>query len=205
LNVSAYIQKLPNVAGDDIPSLDSHLVQAPMRLTTIGVDPETKQASLILMCSFTRRLGHKAQQNTGALSSLTFVTQLVDLVRSIFLLKDYQAENLNFLVKLEQGNSNVPDYTRNFNDYHSFWKSEISKKNGTYLYIMGLRSGPLRAPLMSAYFLGKFNSLFDLQLHATRSKLCRLPYISRGDSQQQLQPTGPKAFGSSKGSWKRHN
>ncbi len=42
MNVSAYIQKLPNVHGDDISALDAHLTQAPMRLTAMGVDPETK-------------------------------------------------------------------------------------------------------------------------------------------------------------------
>ena len=33
LNVYAYIQKLPNVTGDDIPELDAHLAQARMRMT----------------------------------------------------------------------------------------------------------------------------------------------------------------------------
>ena len=71
---------------------------------------------------------------------------------------------------------------------------------------MGLRSEPLRADLMSAYsYLGKFRSLSKLQSHAARSNLCRLPTISRVDSQRQLQPTGPKTSGSSKGSWKRQN
>ncbi len=32
LNVYAYIQKLPNVTGDDIPELDAHLAQARMRM-----------------------------------------------------------------------------------------------------------------------------------------------------------------------------
>jgi len=62
------------------------------------------------------------------LYSLTSVTQLVDLVRSSFVIKDYQAENLNLLVKLEHGNSDVPDYTRKFNDYYSFLKPEVSEK-----------------------------------------------------------------------------
>jgi len=84
-----------------------------MRLTTMGVDPKTKQASLILMSSFVGMLGNWAQQNTEALYSLiTYVTQLVDLIRSSFVIKDYQAKNLNLLVKLKQGNSDVPDYTR---------------------------------------------------------------------------------------------
>ena len=57
LNISAYIQKLPNVTGDDIPELDAHLAQAPMRLTTMGADLETKQASLILLSFFIGKLG----------------------------------------------------------------------------------------------------------------------------------------------------
>ena len=59
-----------------------------MRLTTMGVDPETKQASLILMASFIGKLGHWAQQNIEALYSLNSVTQLVDRVRSSFVIKD---------------------------------------------------------------------------------------------------------------------
>ena len=117
------------------------------------------------------------------------------------MIKDYQAENLNLLIKLEQGNSDVPDYTRKFNEYYNFWKPEVSEKFGTYLYIMGLRSAPLRADLMSAYSLGQFNSLSDLQLHAARSNLCRIPTTSRVDAQRQLTPTGSKPFGSSKRSW----
>jgi hypothetical protein len=203
MNVFAYIQKLPNVTGDDISALDARLAQTPMRLTTMGVDPETKQASLILMSSLTGKLGHWAQQNIEALYSLTFVTQLVDLVRSSFVIKDYQAESLNLLLKLEQGNSDVPDYTRKFNDLYSFWKPEVSEKIGTYLYIMGLHSSPLRTDLMSAYSLGKFNSLSDLQLHAARSNLCRLPATSRVDAQRQLPPPGSKPYGSGKSIWKK--
>ena len=106
-----------------------------MRLTTMGVDLETKQASLIPMSSFIGKLGHWAQLNTEALCSLTYVTQLVELVRFSFVMTCNQAENLNFLVKLEQGNLDVFGYTRKFNDYHSFWKTKMSGKFATYLYI----------------------------------------------------------------------
>ena len=58
LNVSPYVEKLPNVNGDDILELNAHLAKAPMRRRTMGVDPKTKQASLILMSSFTGMLGH---------------------------------------------------------------------------------------------------------------------------------------------------
>jgi len=74
LNVSAYIQKIPNVIGDDISELDTHLAHVPMRLTAMGFDHATKQASLILMSSFIGKFGHWTQQNNKALYSLTFLT-----------------------------------------------------------------------------------------------------------------------------------
>ena len=110
---------------------------------------------------------------------------------------------MNLLFRLEQGNSDVPDYTRKFNDYYSFWKPEVSEKIGTYLYIMGLRSGSLRADLMSAYSLGKFNSLSDLQLHAARSNLCRLPATSLVELQRKISPQGSKPSGFGRSSWKK--
>jgi len=63
----------------------------------------------------------------------------------------------------------------------------------------------LQGHIMSAYSLGKFNSLSEIQLLVARSNLCRLPTTSRVDSRRQLQPTGPKAPGSSKDNWKRRN
>jgi hypothetical protein len=157
LNVSAYIQKIHDVTSDNILKLYAHLAQTLMRLTSMGVVLETKQASLIGMSSFIGKLGHWAQHNVEALYSLTCVTQLVDLARYRFVIKNYQAKNLNLLVKMEQGDSDVPNYTQKFNDYHNFWKTEISEKVAACAYIMDLRSRPLRADLMSAYSLGKFN------------------------------------------------
>jgi hypothetical protein len=46
------------VNGDNSTELDSHLAQAPIKLTTMGVDLDTRQASLIIMSSFTGKLGH---------------------------------------------------------------------------------------------------------------------------------------------------
>jgi len=70
---------------------------------------------------------------------------------------------------------------------------------------MDLRSGPLRANLMLAYSLGKFNSLSKLYLNAARSNMCRLLATSRVESQRQLQSAGPKTSVSSKGNWKRQD
>jgi hypothetical protein len=69
-----YIQKLPNVNGDNLTELDSHLSQAPIKLKAMGVDPDTRQASLILTSSFTWKIRHWAHQNTEILYNLNYVS-----------------------------------------------------------------------------------------------------------------------------------
>jgi hypothetical protein len=108
------------------------------------------------MFSFTGRLGHWAQQNNEVLYNLKSVSELVDFVRSSFVVKDYQAEHLQLLIKVEQNGLYISEYIRKFNNSYSFWKLEISEKFDVYLFVLGLRIGPLRAGLMSAYGLGKF-------------------------------------------------
>jgi hypothetical protein len=115
VGISNYIQKLPNVNGDILNELESHLAQAPIKLTTMGVDPDTRQASLILMSSFTGKLGHWAQQNI-VLYNLNSVSQLVDFVRSSFVVKDYLAKHLQLLIKCEQNGLDISEYIRKFND-----------------------------------------------------------------------------------------
>jgi len=128
LSVSNYIQKLPNVNGYNLSELDYHLAHPPIKLTTMGVDPYTRQANFIQMSSFTGKLGHGAYQNTEVLYNLNFVSQLADFVRNSFVVKDYQAEHLQLLlIEVEQNGLDISEYIRKFNDSYSFWKSEISE------------------------------------------------------------------------------
>jgi hypothetical protein len=127
-NVSNYVQKLPNVNADNLAELNSHLAQAPIKLTTMSVDHETKQANSILMFSFTGKLRHWAHQTTEILYNLHFVSQIVEFVRSSFVVKDHQAEPLQLLIKTKQNSVDILDDIRKFNDSYSFWKSEISEK-----------------------------------------------------------------------------
>jgi hypothetical protein len=90
------------------------------------------------------------------------VSQLIDFVRSNFVVKDYQVKHLQLLIKCEQNGLDISEYIRKFNDSYSFWKLEISEKCVVYLFVLGLCSGPLRAGLMSAFELGMFNSLSEL-------------------------------------------
>ena len=76
VSVSKYIQKLPNVNGDNLTELDSHLAQAPIKLSTMGIEP----TKLIIMSSTTGKLRHWAQHNTEVWYNLNSVSQLVEFV-----------------------------------------------------------------------------------------------------------------------------
>jgi len=74
VSISNYIQKLPNANRVNLTERDSHLAQAPIKLTSMVVDPNTRQASLILMSSFTGKLGHWAHHNTDVLYNVNYMS-----------------------------------------------------------------------------------------------------------------------------------
>jgi hypothetical protein len=94
VNISNHVQKLPNINDDNLAEFNSHLAQAPIKLIATSVDPKTQQANLILMSSFMGKLGQWAQQNTDVSYNLNSLSQLVELVRSRFVVKHYQVEHL---------------------------------------------------------------------------------------------------------------
>jgi hypothetical protein len=87
-----------------------------MKLISVGLDRDTKQASLVLMSSFTKTLGHRVQHDTKVLNNLIFLSLLVEFVRSSFVKKDCQFEHLQPFIKIEQGSLEILDYNRKFND-----------------------------------------------------------------------------------------
>jgi len=92
VKASNCIKKLSNVNGDNVAELVSHLPWAAMKLMAMDLDPKAKQAILILMSSFSGKLGHWAEKNTKVLYNLKYVSRLVAFVRSKFVVKDSQAE-----------------------------------------------------------------------------------------------------------------
>ena len=112
---------------------------------------------------------------------------------------------MQVLIECEQNGLDISEYIRKFNDSYSFWKSEISEKCSVYLFVLGLRSGPLRADLMSAYGLGKFKSLSELQLHASRSTLSRLPAVTQKPEAQKSTTFHPRDAASRKSIWRGLN
>ncbi len=77
------------------------------------------------------------------------------------------------IIKLDQPNKSLHDYTQDFRSSYSNWKDDISVKVASYLYIGGLRNGSLRADLMSNWQAGKYATLMALQTDAAKNSLWR--------------------------------
>ena len=75
------------------------------------------------------------------------------------------------LIKLDQSDKSLHEYTQDFNNSYSYWKDDISIKVASYLYIGGLKNGSLRADLMSNWQAGKYATLMALQTDAAKNSL----------------------------------
>jgi len=80
VSVSEYIQKIPNVNGAILTELDSHLAQTSIKLISMGVYLDTRQANLILLSYFMGKLGHWAPASIA--DRLTALASIRDVVCS---------------------------------------------------------------------------------------------------------------------------
>jgi len=92
-------------------------------------------------------------------------------VRVSFSNEDLEAMNLDSLIKLDQFDKSLHEYTQESNSSYSYWKDDIVVKAATYLYIGGLRVGALRADLMTNWQTGKYDSLLTLQNGAAKNSV----------------------------------
>ena len=81
--------------------------------------------------------------------------------------------NLYSLIKLDQFDKSLHEYTQEFNSSYSYWKDDISVKADAYLYIGGLKIGALRADLMTNWKVDKYDSLLTLQNDVAKNSLWR--------------------------------
>ncbi len=78
---------------------------------------------------------------------------------------------MHSLIKLDQSDKSLHEYTQKFNSSYSYWKDDISVKVASYLYIEGLKNGSLRAYLMSNRQAGNYATLMALQSDANKISL----------------------------------
>ena len=94
------------------------------------------------MSYFTGHLGNRAADHADEIFKLDNIDELTAYVV-------FEGMNLYSLIKLDQFDKSLREYTQEFNSSYSYWKDDISVKAVAYLYIGGLSVGALRADLMT--------------------------------------------------------
>jgi hypothetical protein len=92
--------------------------------------------------SFTGHFGNWAADHADDIFKLDNIDALTAYVRVNFSNEDLEGMNLYSLIKLDQFDNSLHDYTHEFINSYSYWKDDISVKAVAYLYIGGLRVGP---------------------------------------------------------------
>ena len=169
------LPKLPTVDGTDHRTLLHQLDSAAHQLATRQIDPESPQGATIFTGCFTGTLASWfAQQYKDR--TFSGITEVIDIVKSGYLIKDYKGEALIKLVTCKQRN-NLGTYIRVFNEHLAYWKGDLSFEFTAYLFMFGISNVSLRTELMRTFRDSKadqrfgFASLTEIQESASRSAL----------------------------------
>jgi len=171
--VSRFLQKMEHCNGEDSVKLNNHLKQSRLKIHGFGIDPDSNQAVVILVSSFTCKLGNLAADHNAEIYGLQTLNDLITYVRVGFSIEDVEGKNLYSLIRVQQGEKSLTDYTQEFNSSYAYWKNSIDIKAAVYIYIGGLKNGALRADLMTNWQCNKYPSLIALQNDAVKNSLWR--------------------------------
>ncbi len=114
-NLSRFLQKLELCNGEDSEVLHDHLKQSKLKVKGFGVDPNSKEAVKIVVSSFTGSLGNWAANHADEVFKLSSIDALTAFVRVSFSNRDLEGKNLYSLIKLDQGDKSLHEYTQEFN------------------------------------------------------------------------------------------
>ena len=124
-----------------------------------------------MVSSFTGSLGNSAADHTDKIFKLDSFDALTAYVRISFYNEDLEGKNLYSLIKLDQINKSLHEYTQEFNNSYSYWKADIPVKFAAYLYFGGLKNGSVRADLMTNWQTGRYATPMELQNDAAKISL----------------------------------
>jgi len=122
---------------------------------------------------FTGQLGNWVAYHADEIFKLDNIDAVTAYVRVSFSNEDLEGMNLDSLIKSDQFDKSLHEYTQEFNSSYSYWKDDISVKAVAYLYIEDLKVGALRADLMTNSQASKYDSLLTLQNDAAKNSLWR--------------------------------
>jgi len=138
-NMSRFLHKLEHCSGENAEKLHNHLKKSKLKIKGFGIDPISHEVDTVVVSSFTGHLGNWAADHADEILKLANIDALTAYIRVSFSNEDLESMNLYSLIKLNQFDKSLREYTHEFNSSYSYWKDDISVKAASYLYIGGLR------------------------------------------------------------------
>ena len=182
VNMSRFLQKIDHCNGEDSIKLNNHLKQSKLKIQGFGINLDSNQAIVVLDSLFTGKFGNWASDRSAEIYDIKTLDELIAYMRVGFSIKDVEGGNLYSLIRIQQGNTSLTDYTQEFNNSLAYWKNSIDIKVAVYIYFGGLKNAALRADLMTNWHCSKYNSIIALQNDAAKNSLWRPPSSASGAS-----------------------
>ena len=158
-NMSRFLQKPEHCSGENDDILHNHVKYSKLKIKGFGIYPNSREVVEVVVSSFTGHLGNWAANHADKLFKLESIDASIAYARVSFFNEDLDDMNLYPLIKLDQLDQSLHEYTHEFNSSYSYWKDDISVKAASYLYIGGLKFGALREDLMTNLQACKYDSL----------------------------------------------
>jgi hypothetical protein len=133
-----------------------------LKMKGFGVEPNSREVLHVVVSSLTGHLGNLTADHADEILKLDSIDALTAYVRVVFFNEDLEGKDVYSLIKLNQHEKSLREYTQEFNSSYSYRKNDISVKAASYMYIGCLKVGALRAYLMTNCQAGKYASLIDL-------------------------------------------
>ena len=113
--MSRFLQKLEHCNGDDSIKLHNQLTQSKLKIRGFCINPKSNQGVVVLVSSLTGKLGDWASNHSSEIYETRTMDELINYVRVNYSIEDIKGNNLYSFLRLEQGESSLQDYTKEFN------------------------------------------------------------------------------------------
>jgi hypothetical protein len=118
--MSRFLQKMEHCNGEDSIKLNNHLKQSRLKIQGFGINPDSNQVVVVLISSFTSKLGNWASDLCAEIYDLKTLDKLIAYVRVGFSIEDVEGKNLYSIIRIHQGDTSLTYYAQEFNSSYAY-------------------------------------------------------------------------------------
>ncbi len=96
VNMSRFLQKIEHCNGQDSVKLNNHLKQSRLKIQGFGINPHSNQVVVVLVFSFTCKLGNWASDHAAEIYDMKTLDELIAYGRVGFSNEDVEGKKIVF-------------------------------------------------------------------------------------------------------------